>query len=186
MTATETDTIPDEVLAQRQAILGDKAASGGGRAETHPRADYFGSDVTWQHVLPDGVSYIEHRKLNEGALQKYRNATNRDVTINRATKDARIRLAAGDDRASLLAIAVCGWDLAKKGQAVPFSERFVAKTLAELDPEVIDGLLKDIHAKNPALAAEVTAQDIRDEIESLTQQLAEKEAEEAGEASSSR
>lgn len=182
-TIDDTD-ISDEVRAAREAHLAAANKAGGGRVTSSPRADYFGS-ATWQHVLSDGTSFIEHKKLKEGDLQKYRNGSNRDVTINRGTKDAKIRMAAGDDRALLLNIAVCGWDLHRDGQPVAYSEKSRDKVLADLDPDLVNGLVKDIYAKNPSLRAEVTAQDIRDEIASLQIDLEEKEKEEAGEASSS-
>lgn len=180
---TASDTLTPEVQAERERVLASAPAAGI-RTEDHPRADYFGAK-TWRFMLPDGVSYFEHKKLMEGDLRTYRNGSNRDVTINRGTRDARIRLAAGDDRKLLVELAVCGWDLVRDGSPVAFSDKSKATVLAAFDPDVIDGLVKDINDKNPALRADVTAQDLRDEIESLEEQLKEKEKEEAGEASSS-
>lgn len=168
---------------EREQILAEKQRSGGGRTIDHPRGDYFGSR-TWDYTLPDGVSTITHQKLNEGALKEYRNGSQRDVEINRATKNAKIRLAAGDDRALLLEIAVTAWDVHMDGKPLENSPKGKRALLERMDPEVAEGLVKAIHKCNPALAADVTAADIRAEIEQLQETLAEKEKEEEGEASS--
>lgn len=137
------------------------------------QVDYFGFDETHRVVLSDGLSFVDHRTLNEGARRKYLNSVNRDVKFQKSTGDAIMRIASGDEKAALLRSAIVGWSLVKGGQPHSFSDRNLAEFLDKASPAIIDIIHKDVQRANPWLTADVTVEDIDKEIEELqvTRQL---------------
>lgn len=166
MDSTETPEVPqmtDEQIAAREAgmeRLGEPTTQ-------IVQDDYFGFEDTNKVFLPDGISFIEHRALNEGAKRKYLNAVNREVRLHRATQDASIKTAPGDERKALLDSAIIGWNLKKNGEPVQFSTRALADFLENANPKIIDIIEKDIRLHNPWLLAEMTVEDIDREIGDL-------------------
>lgn len=148
------------------------------------QVDYFGFDETHKIVLPDGKSFIEHKELNEGARRKYLNSVNRDITINRASGDAKLRTAPGDERRALLEAAIIGWNLVKNGSPIAFSRQALNEFLDNANPRIVDIIEKDVRQKNPWLLADLTVEDIDKEIENLQTMREARLAEEAGKASS--
>lgn len=183
---TQPDTDPKAEAAEATRAAQVEAAMKADGVPTHivVQQDYFGFEELHTTPLPDGVSWVQHQSLNEGARKKYLNSTNRDVRISKVTQDAHIRMAPGDERHALLTSAIVGWDLIEGDAKVPFSDRNLARFLDKAPPKVIDVIEKAVRLANPWLLAEVTGDDIRKEIEDLTDLLAKKEAEEAGNASS--
>jgi hypothetical protein len=147
-------------------------AAAGEPTAVNVQADYFGFEETYRCVLPDGVSYIEHRALNEGARRKYLNKVNRDVVLQRASGDAKISTAPGDERKALLEAAICGWNLTRGGSPVAFTTQELNNFLDKVNPKVIDLVEKDIRLHNPWLLAEMTVEDIDREIASLEEMKA--------------
>lgn len=131
------------------------------------QVDYFGFEERHRCVLPDGVSYIEHKTLNEGDRRKYLNKTNRDVRVAKGSGDAIIRMAPGDERAELLKAAITGWNLVRDGDPIPFNTPNLDKFLAGANPRIVDLIEKDIRKHNPWLLAEMTIEDIDNEIANL-------------------
>lgn len=146
------------------------------------QADYFGFSEVHRVLLPDGVSFVEHQELNEGARRKYLNKTNRDVRLNRASGDATISMAPGDERRALLEAALTGWNLVRDGKPIPFTTQALGQFLETANPRVVDLIEKDIRLKNPWLLAEMTVEDIDKEITALQEMRETKIKEEEGKA----
>lgn len=179
------DEITPEVEAERAARL---AAMGAPLAVVEPiehvQHDYFGADVSWKFYLPDGVSYIEHKKLTEGERARFQNETNHGIKLDRRTEEAELKTKPGADRHALLKIAVVGWNLKRGGASVPFRPLDIVDTLSKLPPELIDGLEADIRRRNPWMTADVTVEAIDKEIAFLQELREEKLIEEQGKAAS--
>lgn len=160
----------------------------GAATETHSYVDYFDFDDTRRVMLPDGVSYVEIQVLNEGARRKYLNSTNRDVTIQRATGDARMSIASGDDRVALLTEAIVGWNLQTvdrdgKMADVKFDPRALTRFLDKASPVVIDIIEKEVRIDNPWLTADITIEQIDEQIKQLEEMREQKLREEEGKGS---
>lgn len=168
-----------EQIASMEASM---KASG---APTHEsvQADYFGFEETGRIFLPDGVSYVDHRILNEGARRKYLNAVNRDVRIQRATGDALMRMSPGDEKKSLLESAIIGWNLTRDGQPVPFSRTALTDFLDKAPPKIVDLIEKEVRKANAWLQADMSVEDLQKEIDSLEELKQQKIKEEEGNAS---
>lgn len=180
MAETDTSTVEDRRVA---AMEENMRAQGVNPYERTP-ADYFGVDAEETVVLPDEVSFVSIRTLNEGHRRKYLNEVNRDVRFHRATGDAVMRMAPGDEKQTLLKLAITGWNLHRGGQPIPFSPLNLDAFLTTAPPKVIDLIDKRVRKMNDWLMADVTAEDIRAEIADLQEQLAKLEAEEEGKAAS--
>lgn len=144
------------------------------------QVDYFGQSDDHKHMLPDGVSYVMLKEMREGERRKYLNKTNRDITIARASGDARLRLAPGDERFELLTAAITDWGLTKKGKDVPFNQRNLAEFLDRVDPRVADGIEEEVRRINPWLNSELSIEDIEAEIDRLQELLEKRQEEERG------
>lgn len=162
----------------------------GQREETATRqqAVYFGFSETHTVMFPDGVSYVEHTTLNEGARRAYLNNLNRDVRFQRATGDAIMKMSSGDERYELLRAAVVGWNLlGPEGKPMVFSKGSPGAALEQFldkaDPKIIDLIEKDVRKHNPWLLNDVTVEEIDKQIAELTDLRKTKVAEEAGKAS---
>lgn len=172
---SDTPKSPEEVASIEAAMAAD------GLALTESKqADYFGFEEFHQHVLPDGVSFIELRVLNEGDRRAYLDKVNREVRVQRATGDAVMNMQAGKEKKALLEQAIVGWNLSRGGTPVPFSPRALTDFLNSANPRIIDDIEKTIRKLNPWLQGEMTAEDIRKEIATLEELLAEKLKEEEG------
>jgi len=132
--------------------------------------DYFAFDEENVVVLPDGKQRVFHKTMTEGERRKYQAKSNRDVKVQRATGDAYLKTAPGEDRKALLETVITGWELYKDGKPFPFSKTNVATVLETFPPRVIDIIHKDIMMKNPWLMGEMTLEDIDREMEALTEQ----------------
>lgn len=171
----DTDTTNSTEEAMRAA---------GVATETGVYVDYFDFDETRRVKLPDGNQWVEIQVLNEGARRKYLNSTNRDVTIARATGDAKMKIASGDDRHALLKSAIVDWNLRtknkKSGELEPigFSEQALSRFLEAAPPTIIDLIEKEVRKDNPWLVAEVSVEDIDEQIKEL-QELREQKVQEA-------
>lgn len=174
--------IDEDVEMERQERTMQAMRDAGVATEEHTQADYFGFEEIHRVMLPDGKSYIEHKTLNEGARRKYMNRVNREVRLQKSG-DAYMKMATGDERHALLEEAICGWNLVradKNGELKPlaFTQANRNAFLEAAPPEIIDRIEKDIRDKNPWLVADVTIEDIDEQIAEL-QELREKKVAEA-------
>ena len=86
-----------DIEAARAAKLAEMGAPVETLQEDAVVFDYFAFSKTHRVYLPDGAQYFEHKVLNEGDRRKYLNSTNRDVTLNQRTGEAKLRTAPGDE-----------------------------------------------------------------------------------------
>jgi hypothetical protein len=163
--------------------------------------DYFGFDRAEQFFLPDGKQYIEFKVMTEGARTRYQQATNRDITLQRTTGDAKMKVDPATDRRELLVNSVSGWYLVKynpnKGARANLeaweSEAFsigskgstFEQWLEKANPSIVDELEKAIRKANRWMLAEMTSDDIEKEIENLREMKVEALKRERGEGVSS-
>lgn len=113
---------------------------------------YFTTKKLNRYVLDDGESFIEHKKLDEGLYQSYQDITSR-IKLDRDGESTEVDMALGRQRKFLLENLVEGWNLVDdEGEPI----RYTPRTLSELPPEVIAGLVEHIYKKNPVLGGEDT------------------------------
>lgn len=176
---------PEEYKARIERSLRDADAAGVTPIQPdRPRADYFGFGAVYTYTLPDGVSTITHKAMNEGARRRYQSRLSQDVKVERATGNAIMKMQSGDERRILLEEAICGWDLVTgNGQLVPFNTNRLYDFLENADPVVIDGIERDIRKRNPWLTSEATLDDLRREMADLQERIDQKIREEEGKAS---
>lgn len=188
MSDTDTDTspgpgaTPEEVDAWRAKMAEKNMKADGVATVTNIPVDYFGTDETERTFLPDGVSWIEHKTLTEGDRRKYLNKTNRGVEVIKATGNARMSLAPGDERYELLRVSIVNWNLSSGGKPVPFNYTKLDSFLEKANPKVVDIIEKAVRLANPWLLAEMSVEDIDREIGTLTELRAKKVEEEEGKA----
>lgn len=182
----DTDTLDDEAAAVANAEAHMDAL--GLPTEEHVYDDYFGFEEELRVPLPDGKQYILHTVLSEGKKKQYQNSTNRDVTIKKATGDAQMRMAQGDERHNLLKAAITGWHIVRRDKntkawiEVPFTPRNLSDFLEKASPTIISLIEKEIRKANPWLMADLTLEDIDKEIAELQELREKKVQEEAGKA----
>lgn len=167
-------TDPIDFEARRAAMM-----------EERIQEDYFAFGKSVTHTLPDGVSIIEIRVMNEGEKRKYLNAQNRELVMNRATQDTKLKMAPGDERYNLLKAGIKDWNLRAGGSPVPFNSTTLDTFLSQGDPKIMDGIEKAIRLANPWLLSEMTLEDIDEEIKSLQELRAKKVEEDEGKGASS-
>ncbi len=191
MEATVTDDKTVEQAAEQDRLaIAQQALEASGQSGTQGLYnDYFGFDETHKVKLPDGVSWIEHKALNEGGRRRYLDQQNRDVTLEKVTGNVRLRMLTGSERRALLQQAIVGWNLKKRDTRtgelsdVPFQDTKLNEFLDKADPKVIDLIEKDVRRVNPWLGADVTIEDIDKQIDELKELRAQKVKEAEGNAS---
>ena len=162
----------EEETEARKAKATDAMAAAGVSVEEHVQVDYFGFEETFRVMLPDDISYIEHKKLNEGARRKYMNKVNREVRLQKSG-DAFMKMASGDERHVLLEEAITGWNLGRidartnEVKPISFSTTNLKTFLDAAAPSVVDMIEKDIREQNPWLTGDVTVEDIDSQIKEL-------------------
>lgn len=189
MSETDTVDIDDEAMvkaeAARNAQVVQAMKDAGESTDESSYEDYFGFSEDHKVVLPDGKSFVIHSSMNEGARRQYLNAQNRDVTVERVSGNAKMKVQQGEERHALLQATLTGWSLhtrSKSGDmtAVPFTNNNLNDFLKKASPKVIDLIEKDVRKHNPWLMAGATADDIRKQITELEEMLEAKIKEEAG------
>lgn len=111
---------------------------------------YFNSNKLNRVVLDDGLSYIEHKLIDEGTFEKFQDLTS-TVKLDKDNSSTEVDLALGRTRKFLLEMLVVGWNLVDEaGNSIPFA---YAK-LMELPPAVIHKVVEDIYEKNDILRAD--------------------------------
>lgn len=114
------------------------------------QVDYFAdAETPNRFYLPDGVSFIEHKKLDEGTFQRYQDLTSA-VKIGRDGETTEIDMKLGAQREFLFNNLVTGWNLVKESK--PFT--FTHSALRNLPPHLLGGLVEDIYKNNPILSGE--------------------------------
>lgn len=142
--------------------------------------NYFGFETTEKYMLPDGKQWIAFKPMNEGARASYEEKTMKDITLNRRTDDAKVRVNAANDRHALIIDSVCDWGLMQKDvstgewRQVPFSKGrggTFEQWLQRANPKIVNELFRAIQNANPWMIAEQDSKQIREEIERLEELL---------------
>lgn len=132
---------------------------------------YFDRDKQW----------VEFKKLTEGDRVKYERLTNKDLTFNRASGDARIKVDQGGDRKQLIKIAATDWAIYSKNPTTgrwerqSFNQAMLDSWLDVTDPSLVEGLDEAIRKFNPWLTdADESVEDIEKAIEELEERKRQK------------
>jgi hypothetical protein len=151
--------------------------------------DYFGFSKEEKYYLPDGKQYLLLTKMNEGARKSFQSETRSDLTLERTTGDARMKIDSGSQRWALLKASVTGWMLMRRGhnswKAVEFTKTTFEQWLGSADPVIVDGLETAIRKLNPWLLQDMSVADIDKEISNLQEMREVAVKREQGEESSS-
>jgi len=132
-------------------------------------ADYWGTDETHKHFLPDGTQYFEFKIMNEGDKAKFQKLTNSDLVVDR-NNTARVKMDPVAERHTLIKTSVTDWLLFKDSQPVAFSKQLLEKWLEVAPPKIVEDLEHAIRMANPWMQAEMTVEMIDEQIERLYEQ----------------
>lgn len=195
---TEGDTFPGQVPGMQLAPQNP----GGDTTFADPFAgygDYFGFDEREQWFFPDRKQWIEFKKLTEGDRAKYLKATKSDVHLNQKSGEARIPFDQSQDRKQLLLHSITNWHLVhiapgqpgqpRKVTPIPFTANRtnggeLGQWIDRANPAILMQLEKAIRKANPWMLNEMSAEQIRKEIDDLSELLKAAEDREANEKNS--
>jgi len=171
-----TETNVDVEAAQKAGVTTDEPVM----------KNYWGFDVREDVLLPDGVSFVTIKKMNEGDKAKYQSETRSDITLQRNTGDARLKADPAAERKALLLACVVGWNLiGPDGQPANFhltaGPNSFKNWLQVADPAVIEKIEKACRKLNAWLLNELSVEEIDKEIDNLKEQREEAVKREAGE-----
>lgn len=147
--------------------------------------DFFSPFVEYKDfMMPDGRQSIKFKIMSEGERMRFQKRTNRPISINRKSDMASISPDVASDRQELICTSVVDWTLVQRtgdGQwvAVPFSERNLRDWLASANPKIVSDLERAIQRANPWMQADMSVEDIEEEIKNLEVLLDEKRREES-------
>lgn len=127
------------------------------------------------NLTPDGEQYILFKKMTEADKTEFQTKTNRDIRVQSTTKDIKMNMDPGRERAELLRISITGWRLFKpnhKGELVEvgYSEQERAAFIRQADPLLIQRLEQAIRDANPWMRQEMTVEEIDVQIATLQEQ----------------
>ncbi len=133
--------------------------------------DYFGFDETERWFFPDQKQYIEFHVMNEGQRAKFQKLTNKDITLRRQSGDASIKVDPAEERRALLTSSVTGWLIYRQGEPVPFSigspGANFEQWLDRANPKLVDDLEFTIRKANPWMQADMSVDQIDEEMDRL-------------------
>lgn len=135
--------------------------------EVHPQVDYFGFSGSTTHVLPDGISRVTIKTMNEGEKSRYQRLTQRDVVLERGSGNARMKVDQSEERHALIETCVVDWNFVRNGSPVPFTKQNMNDFLKLADPKIVEDIEKACRKANPWLLGEMTVEDIDREIANL-------------------
>lgn len=166
---------PEERAAYHARTVEAMAANGVSN-DVPIEADYYGYAGTERWYFPDRKQYIEFKKMTEGMRRDYQKQTNHSVVLERNSGNARMGVDPAGDREALINISVVDWYMLRNGEPVLFknSQFGFKKWIIDANPTFVEDLERAIRKANPWMAAEMTSEAIREQIEQLEEQ--EKEA----------
>lgn len=138
--------------------------------------DYFGFAETRTFYFPDGKTFITYEVMNEGAKAAFQKLTNRDITLERTTQNARIKVDPASERHQLIVQSATGWNLHRRNakgamEPVPFSKgspgAMLEQWLAVTNPKLVEDLELAIRRANPWLQADMTVEQVDEEMDRL-------------------
>lgn len=149
--------------------------------------DYFGFAAFEEFYFPDGRTFIQYQRMNEGKKAAFQRTSSRDLVVERGSGNARMKVDPGADRHALILECCTDWNLVRgpEREPVPFSERNMKEWLRFADPKIVEDLEKAIRKFNPWLLGEMSVEDIEREMENLQEMLDAAREREAGKSSSS-
>lgn len=150
--------------------------------------DYWGTDETHKHYLPDGKQYFEFKIMDEGARTKFQKLTNSDLTVMRDGQ-AKVKMDPATERHTLIKESVIGWNLMQRypdgsWQPAPWSKQTLTQWLEKAPPKIVDELEFAIRKANPWMQADMSVDEIDKEIDRLVDLKKDVVAREAGESTS--
>jgi hypothetical protein len=176
-TPAPTQTWPPATTTSGFLVAGE--GTSGDESETEDYGDYFGFDQRHKYMMPDGKLWIEFKILNEGDIARFQQILNRDITVEKRTGNARIRVNQVEERHALLMVAVTGWHMMRRepkqggrwveqkfSNGSPGSEFMKWVQLA--DPRLVADLENAIRKHNPFLLQAST-----ETLEAIDKQVAE-------------
>ena len=111
---------------------------------------YFNSNKLNRVVLDDGLSFIEHKLIDEGTFEAFQDLTS-TVRLDRDNTSTEVDLALGKTRKFLLETLVVGWNLVDdSNNSIPFTYN----KLMELPPVTLHAVIEDIYEKNDVLRSD--------------------------------
>lgn len=144
--------------------------------------DYFGFEAKEKFMMPDGVQFIQFRIMDEGLRAKYQQNTAHDVRASRKNDEVRIKTDQAKDRQQLILDSICGWNMFIKSRdnkktTAPYCSHNeeqghnlnceIGKWLKHANPKIVDDLELAIRKANPWMQAEMSPEDIQEEIDNL-------------------
>src|SRR4051794_34383011 len=153
-----------------------------GTADPIP-VDYFGTGVTERVMLPDNIQWIEVKAFSEGDRRRYLNEINKDIRVERQTGAAFLKNTAGQDRYELLKVAITDWYIFKKDKngemrEHPYNEHNVRDFLNVGSPKIFEKVELKVRELNPWLMADLTVEQMEEQIEELNRLIEIKQKEE--------
>lgn len=139
----------------------------GSEAEPIVYEDYWGTDETVRHVMPDGNSWFEIKKMNEGDRARYQYEAALKMTTKRKSGDTEIDLDQAKDRMALICNSVINWNIRKGGEVVPFNKAALRAWVTATGPNYVDALISKIRKFNPFLQEDLSSADLREQIKDL-------------------
>lgn len=184
MTITEDPELVAQMAARDQQVQ-DAMQAAGVNVIDHVQEDYFAFDDEENVTLPDGITFVTIRALNEGARKKYMNNQNREITVERVTQNMKLKVESGEERHSLLEQAIVGWNLIArdkdgKTQQQACSKAAIQSFLRTANPKIVDIIDKAVRKQNPWLRQQMTVEDIDTQIAELQELRETLEKDEAG------
>ncbi len=151
-------------------------------AHTHIRLPGQGEHAEAADRLVDGVQWVDFNIMSEGDKAKFQRKTNRDITVNQKTNDAKIKLDPAEERHELIKQSVCDWYMfapnphqGGRMEPVPFSlsdtrhpsGMCLERWLSLANPKLVEDLELAIRKANPWMQADMTVEAIDEEIKRL-------------------
>jgi hypothetical protein len=151
--------------------------------------DYWGTDETYNYVLPDGHQFFTIQPMDEGAKQRFQKKTNKGIRMNQRSQEATIDVDPADERWTLIKESVVGWKLMQRAKdgtwsEYPFSKQNIERWLEKANPKIVQDLEFFIRTKNPWMQADMDLEQIDEEIDRLEQLRKQVVEQQAGEGSS--
>lgn len=182
----EHGNLTPEEEARRSVMQSQMLAQAGEATEDYVEVDFFGCDTRQQVYLPgSNTQFVVIKELTEGDRKKYLDKTNREVKFAK-DQTATMRSQPGTERHALLKEAIVGWNFLRDGSVMNemTHPRLLDEFLDKTSPKVIDHILKAVHKLNPWLLADMSIEDIDEELKNLTEMRELKVKEEAKNGSS--
>lgn len=144
--------------------------------------EFWGVQTRERWYFPgQNLQYMEIEVMNEGKKARFQKMTSRDLTLDRNSGNAKVRIDPAIDRHELIKASVVDWNIYRGGKPYQYSARALTEWLELADPKLVEDLEKFIRKLNPWLVGDTTVEDIDQQIEELEEMKREILAREAGE-----